>query len=71
MNERIQQLALECYNPYGNFDHEKFARLIINDVIDIANDQKNYNRTIYTTYDRDHARSIIADLVKAINQKLG
>ena len=29
MNERIKQLAVECYNPYTNFDHEKFAKLII------------------------------------------
>jgi hypothetical protein len=29
MNERIKELALECYNPYSNFDHEKFALLII------------------------------------------
>lgn len=30
MNDNIKQLALECYNPYGNFDHEKFANLIVN-----------------------------------------
>ena len=29
MNERIKELALECYNPYSNFDHEKFAKLIV------------------------------------------
>jgi hypothetical protein len=29
MNERIKELALECYSPYTNFDHEKFAVLII------------------------------------------
>jgi len=29
MNERIKQLALECYSPYSNFDHEKFAKLIV------------------------------------------
>ena len=31
MNERIKELAIECYNPYGNFDYEKFAELIILD----------------------------------------
>jgi hypothetical protein len=31
MNERIKQLALECYNPYSNFDHEKFSELIVRD----------------------------------------
>jgi hypothetical protein len=29
MNQRIKELALECYNPYSNFDHEKFAELIV------------------------------------------
>ena len=36
MNERIQELALECYNPYSNFDHEKFAVLIIQECAGIA-----------------------------------
>jgi len=31
MNERIKSIALECYNPYGNFDLEKFAELIMKD----------------------------------------
>ncbi len=29
MKEKIKELALECYNPYSNFDHEKFAELIV------------------------------------------
>lgn len=29
MNNLIKQIALECYNPYSNFDHEKFAELIV------------------------------------------
>ena len=29
MNEKIKSIALECYNPYGNFDLEKFAELIV------------------------------------------
>jgi hypothetical protein len=29
MNQRIKELAIECYNPYSNFDHEKFAQLIV------------------------------------------
>ena len=33
MNERIKELALECHSPYGNFDHEKFAILIVKDCI--------------------------------------
>ena len=34
MNNRIKQLAIECYNPYSNFDTEKFAKLIIQECID-------------------------------------
>ena len=33
MNERIKQLAVECYNPYSNFDHEKFAQLIVKEML--------------------------------------
>lgn len=29
MNEKIKSIALECYKPYGNFDLDKFAELII------------------------------------------
>jgi hypothetical protein len=35
-NERIQELALECYNPYSNFDHSKFAKLIVLKCAEIA-----------------------------------
>jgi hypothetical protein len=33
MNERIKQIALECYNPYSNFDTEKFAELIVQEML--------------------------------------
>lgn len=33
MNERIKSIALECYNPYSNFDIEKFAELIVAECI--------------------------------------
>ncbi len=33
MNERIKQIALECYSPYSNFDHEKFAKLIVQEML--------------------------------------
>jgi hypothetical protein len=33
MNKRVKELAIECYNPYGNFDHEKFAQLIVQECI--------------------------------------
>ena len=50
---------------------ENFAELIVQEVINIAEDSKNYNRTIYTTHDVDRAKALMADLVKAIKQQLG
>jgi hypothetical protein len=38
MNERIKEVALECYNPYGNFDLEKFAQLIIQKCCEISDE---------------------------------
>ena len=29
MNKRIKELLAECYNPYSEFDYEKFAELIV------------------------------------------
>ena len=39
MNEKIKSIALECYNPYGNFDLEKFAELIVGECAEVS---KNY-----------------------------
>ena len=42
MNEKIKSIALECYNPYGNFDLEKFAELIVKEcyaLVDYENKQ--------------------------------
>jgi len=33
MNQRIKEIALECYNPYTEFDHKKFAELIVQECI--------------------------------------
>jgi hypothetical protein len=38
MNERIKEVALECYTPYGNFDLEKFAQLIIQKCCEISDE---------------------------------
>jgi hypothetical protein len=69
MNERIKQLALECYNPYGNFDHEKFAELIINECITaIDNTNKSH---VYTTFDQDMVGSTIKKSKQAIKEHFG
>lgn len=37
MNERIKEIALKCYNPYSNFDINKFAELMVRECADICN----------------------------------
>lgn len=39
MNERIEQLALECYQA-PEFDYKKFAQLIIKDCMTMGDDLK-------------------------------
>lgn len=56
MNERIKELALECYSPYTNFDHAKFAELIVNECAKIADQH---------THDGDW------DIAKLIKQHFG
>lgn len=36
MNEKIKELMLKCYSPYSNFDYEKFAKLVVEECIDIC-----------------------------------
>ena len=36
MNEFIKQLAIECYNPYSDFDHERFAELLVRECARVA-----------------------------------
>lgn len=36
MNEQIKKIALECYNPYSNFDINKFAELMVEECANIA-----------------------------------
>ena len=57
MNKRVKELAIECYNPYGNFDHEKFAQLIVAECISMiegmAPGYKDYRDQIEDAFRRD------------------
>lgn len=57
MNKRVKELAIECYNPYGNFDHEKFAQLIVQECIStvegLAPGYKDYRDQIEDAFRRD------------------
>ena len=77
MNERIKQLAEQAGFQLDELPDniliplENFAESIVQEVIVIAQDQKNFNRTIYTTHDVDRAKALMADLIKSIKQQLG
>ena len=77
MNKRIKQLAEQAGFQLDQLPDsvfiplDKFAELIVEEVIVIAQDTKNYNRTIYTTHDVDRAKALMSDLIKAIKQQLG
>ena len=69
MNERLQEMLMDCYNHYAvkQIDYEKFAQLIINDILQIVNNPVNYNKYVYTTYDKDQASGVahaISDKIK-------
>jgi hypothetical protein len=57
MNPRILEIALECYNPYGNFDLEKFAQLMVRECAEVA----NKNRTVMEIKTNTH---LTADAIK-------
>ena len=71
MNERIKELATESQPQYGNFDHQKFAELIIKDIVNVMSDQKTYNRCVYTTHDLDKAICVTQEIIKIINEHFG
>jgi hypothetical protein len=71
MKERIKELAVESQPPYGNFDHTKFAELIIKDIFNVMNDQKTYNRCTYTTHDLDKAKCVVQEVIKCVNEHFG
>ena len=66
MNQKIKELALKCYNPYSEFDHELFAKLIIEDVMIIMADPKTYNRCVHTSHDSGQAKCVAAEISKKI-----
>ena len=43
MNERIRELLVECYNPYGEFHYEKFAELIVKEMLQTCEDHPGWS----------------------------
>ena len=71
MNERIKEIAIECYNPYTNFDHEKFAELIVQDIIDVLESKNEIRHVAYTTYDSSMVEATIERSINAITEHYG
>ncbi len=69
MNQKIKELALKAHNPYSNFDHDLFAKLIIEEVMQIMNDPKTYNRCVYTDHDLNQAKCVVAEISKKIYEE--
>ena len=66
MNERIKKIALECYNPYSNFDQQKFAELIINECITAVKNTPKH--CAYTTFQESIVDCTVDMSVQSIKQ---
>ncbi len=78
MKERIRQLLneatvglepdLSLQRTVTLNEMEKFAELIIQDILDIIANPMNYNRCVYTTFDASQARAVAEELSKKIKE---
>jgi hypothetical protein len=50
---------------------EDFAKLIVEDVLEILADRKNYNKHLYTTWDLSRADGIVYELAESIQKRFG
>jgi|688.fasta_scaffold583965_2 hypothetical protein len=48
---------------------DAIVKSTVQECIDILNDQKNYNRCMYTTSDLDRAKCVTSELIKTIKQR--
>lgn len=66
MNQKIKDLAIKCYNPYSEFDIDLFAKLIIEDIMQIMADPVTYNKCTYTNFDLGQAQCVASEIAKKI-----
>ena len=81
MNERIRELREQAMEWVPNqvdpdtkirlLNAEKFAELIVQDIFNVMNDQKTYNRCTYTTHDLDKAKCVVQEVIKCVNEHFG
>jgi hypothetical protein len=81
VNERIRELREQAMEWVPNqvdpdtkirlLNAEKFAELIVQDIFNVMNDQKTYNRCTYTTHDLDKAKCVVQEVIKCVNEHFG
>jgi hypothetical protein len=70
MNEKLKTMLMECYSHYAvnQIDHEKFAKLIIQDIVKIIENPVNYNTCVYTTHDSGLGACVAHEIVSKIKE---
>ena len=84
MNQRIQDLIRQStvpieqaeeyaesknlVEPSEKLDVGKFANLIVDECLQIINNPVNYNKVVYTTYDKDQANGVARALANKIKE---
>jgi hypothetical protein len=71
MNQQIKELAIECYNPYGSFDYEKFARLIVRECIGIVKPTSHHEAFAPSYLGDVDGLELLDGKVKQIKQHFG
>jgi hypothetical protein len=71
MNEKIKELAIACYNPYSTFDHEKFAELIVEDIINVLESTNEIRHIAATTFTLSVVEGTIEKSINAITEHYG
>lgn len=67
MNERLKEIAVECSPYYGNFDHTKFANMVVQECIDTMD--KTTFSGVRTTFDAElasHIKEQVRNNLKAL-----
>jgi hypothetical protein len=69
MNQKIKELWEKSAQRTDLMDEHRqefFAKLIIDDIMTIMSDTKNYNRCVHTNHDLDRAKCVVAEIAKKI-----
>lgn len=71
----IAQGSFDDMDAYDKKAVQKYADLMVEqalkDVLEIIGDSRNYNKSVYTTYDRDMATGMAKQLTSKITETFG